>query len=163
MKSNTSSDLTLEGGHMIDISIARVGPSHYKSQLNFILPYLQVIILTRIITFWQDLDLRLSTQLDSSWIHKVKKIWGLFIIQRGKMECQSLQGPRSGKVNLIFPFSIRAIFISVKWLTIFSHSSFRYFFQVWSLWQILSHFHNIWKFNSLNIWDIEFKVHVLWW
>lgn len=66
LESNSSSNLTLADSYMIDISIARVGPSHYKRQLNFILPYLQVIILTGIITFWQDLDLRLSTQLGLS-------------------------------------------------------------------------------------------------
>lgn len=66
MESNSSSNLTLADSYMIDISIARVGPRHYKRQLNFVLPYLQVIILTRIITFWQDLDLRLSTQLGLS-------------------------------------------------------------------------------------------------
>lgn len=44
---------------MIDISIARVCPSDFESQVDFILPDLRVIILTRIVSFWQDLDLRL--------------------------------------------------------------------------------------------------------
>lgn len=52
-------DLTLAEGHVIDIYAARGCLSHFKSQLDFILPYLWVIILTRIISFWRDLDLRL--------------------------------------------------------------------------------------------------------
>jgi len=66
----------LAEGHVIDISIARVCPSHFKSQLHFILPYLWVIILTRIISFWRDLDLRL-------W-----KSAGLKLILRGHKCCR---------------------------------------------------------------------------
>lgn len=40
LESWESWDLTLAEGHVIDISTARVCPSHFKIQLDFILPYL---------------------------------------------------------------------------------------------------------------------------
>ena len=76
---------------LIDISIARVNPSYLKIQLNFILPYLQVIILARIISSWQDLDLRFKTQCSSKSFCKVTTQWVCLIIQNLKKECHPVQ------------------------------------------------------------------------
>ena len=84
-------DLALTSRPLIDISIARVNPSYLKIQLNFILPYLQVIILARIISSWQDLDLRFKTQCSSKSFCKVTTQWVCLIIQNLKKECHPVQ------------------------------------------------------------------------
>lgn len=137
-ESNTSSGLALSWGPLIDISIARVYPSHFEIQLNFVLSYLQVIILARILSPWRDLDLRLWT---SAWLKDIlqghKTVCLLIQNQRWTASWYQILVPQCLDMSrAAFSFTIRMTRRAV-WLSVFSYGLFSIFLLVDTLDKIL--------------------------